>query len=323
MVISFFVICLSWYSYTAGALKDLVDIITYFYYNFLPDLFEFSVRTTQLNVTQSLSDNASTFSLWIFLIVNLIVVVGLINIIFKPKENRIEPKYMFLSALSGIIIILSLLLPNLAPVLNLSRFYGISLLISAPALILGFNFFVKIGANAWIRLAHKKFLGNRCAKIRVMLLCLILIIFFLTQTGFVNHITGSNPLVRPIDLDRLKASNSRQIETSFYASYFSEQDVSAAVWLSKNRDPGSAIYADYVSRHNVLTSYGLIIRDQIMLLNNVTVFKPDSYIYLSRHNVVLDVISYPGGYANLAETLSFIEKGSLLYTNGASEIWEF
>ena len=320
VVLSLFTLSFSWYIYTAAPFNDLGNMLTQFFSSFLSDLFNASARTTQLSITNTLSNVSSIFSLGLFVIVHLIIAVGLIDLIFRPNKYRIDSRYRMLSIFFAIILLLCLTLPNFAPALNLSRFYGISLLFLAPFLVLGLNFLVKIGSTILLKITRKKSLEKRYSMMTVMLLCLILVSFFFTQTGFVNRVSGSSPLARPIDLDRIKISNSFQVETAIYQAYISEQDAYSAVWLSKHMDSQTIIYADYVSTYNVLTSSGLISKQLISPIENMP-WLGHRYVYLGQHNIVLGlIVTSQTIFSNASEILSNLYEEHIIYSNSESEI---
>jgi uncharacterized membrane protein len=154
-----------------------------------------------------------------------------------------------------------------------------------------------------------------------LLLCTVLVCFLLTQTGFVNRITGNSPLARSLDLDRLKASSDRQVETSFYGAYIPEQDVFNAVWLSKHRGLQSTVYADIGSGDHVLISYGLIPKQLILPLTGTTILKQGSFIYLGKLNVVNGVIPSSSEQFNSSQISFLLNECNMIYSNGNSEIW--
>jgi uncharacterized membrane protein len=321
MVLLLFIIPLSWYSLAVAPLSNLITFFTQFFSKFLTDFFAPSSRTTQVFLTQPVSNISTIFSLGIFAIANFFLVVGLIGLVIKPRKMGIDPKYRLFSIVSAVILLFCLILPNFAPSLDLSRFYEICLLILVPFFVLGFNSFVALAKQIWLKTINKKSLGKRYVHVKAILLCALLICFLLTQTGFVNRIIGSSPLARPVDLDRIEASDSAQVETSLYQAYISEQDIFSAVWLSNHTYASSTIYADYVSTYNVLTSYGLMQREQIIPLETTTMFESGSYVYLGQQNIVLGVLSQSQGPSlNFSDTFSRLNGSSIVYSNGESEI---
>jgi uncharacterized membrane protein len=316
-----FFVTFSWYSYSIAPLNALTTIISKFYSNFFIDFFNASSRLPQVSQSQPVSDISSVFSTGIFVIVNLLIAIGFLNFVSKSKGTKIDPGYRLLCFLSGALILLCLALPNFAPTLNINRFYMIALLTLAPLSILGFNGFVKMAGRIWQKVTKQKFLTKRYSAIKPVLLCILLICFFLTQTGFVNHITGLGVVVRPVDLDRINSSNSNQVKTGIYEPYISEYDAFATIWLTKYRDSFLPLYADAVSLDKTLCSIGLIQRDRIIPLDNAIVLKPNSYVFFGRQNIVLDLLILQNGKGNFTEALALVQNGDLIYSNNASQIW--
>jgi uncharacterized membrane protein len=148
-------------------------------------------------------------------------------------------------------------------------------------------------------------------------LCAVLIGYFLTQSGFINCISGASTLSFSIDYSRIRSASS----ISFYAVFVPEQDVFGAVWLSNNRGESSMIYADYRSADAVLTSYGLIPRQQISSLTDTTTLEQGGFVYLGQLNVVNGIIPTPTASFNTSEIYLLLNKSNLIYSNGNSEIW--
>ena len=164
---------------------------------------------------------------------------------------------------------------------------------------------------------------------------MILIPFFLFQTGLVYEVTG-DPVPSSITLSKNKMENSHYL--------IHERDVFSAIWLSRYGDVVSKwTFADTLSLWTVLSSYSTIDRRMIILLSNTTEkvisdgtyiredysFSPDAnntYIYMSQFNNEQGIIAWDfGNNLNyntsqipiLNNTLGSINK---IYSNGASEI---
>jgi hypothetical protein len=211
-----------------------------------------------------------------------------------------------------------------------------------PILLIFLSPLFVIGAEAFF----KTFLGIRKRKkipslkdetkrssYALILTLIILVAFFLFQTGVVYEITGDpNPSSLPLSFYKMQNSS----------LLIHESDVFSASWLSRYGDINHMItYADTISVTHVLESYSNISIGMIFLLSNSTeITRPDgiinfvspklagsSYIYLSQFNVISGIvwwyqregISYKiADLPIMNNTNSFVNR---VYSNGESEIY--
>jgi uncharacterized membrane protein len=327
MVISLFAMAFSWYGFSVSPLSSMAQFLSVFFSKFSTDIVSPAARTTHTYLSQPISNVTNSISFVIFVAAQFLVAIGILGIIFKPKKTGLDIKYRMISILSGVILFSSLALPNFAPSLNLERFYAISLLFLAPCFALGFGTLLDLSKSIWGKATGQHLFGNRSTQIGALLLCALLVGFLLTQSGFVNRIAGSSPLLRSLDVDRLKTSSDRQVEIDFLAAYLPEQNVFGAVWLQKYGKMPSTVYADYLSQVGILTSYGLIPLQLMRQITNTTILEQGSYVYFGRLNIVNDVIttltppstSYTAQF-NFSEVLPLFNQTDTIYSNGNAEI---
>jgi uncharacterized membrane protein len=322
MVLFFFVATFSWYSLSVSPLISLTQLFSGLFSRFFADLLSPAARTTESFLSQPVSNPINAVSVAIFFIANSLVALGILRIIFRLQKTGFDSNYRTIAVLSTILLFLSFALPNFAPSLNIDRFYAISLLFLAPCFVLGFNVLLDASKKAWQKISSQHFSRNRPERIGTVLLCVVLVSFFLTQTGFVNRITGNTPLLRSLDLDRLEISNSTQLEISFYGAYLPKQDVFGAVWLHEYAPANSIVFADYLNQVHVLTSYGLIPLQLMRPLTNTTILSQGSFIYLGRLNIINGVIitSSSNGSINSSEVLPLLNQTDVIYSNGNTEV---
>jgi uncharacterized membrane protein len=319
MLIVLYIVSLSWYTLSVAPFSSLIQFFSLFVSKFQMDFFSQRARTTETFMSQPVSNFATLFSVAIFVIANLFIAIGLL-LVFKPQKTRFDPKYRVLSILNAVVLVLCFALPHIAPSLDLSRFYGITLLVLAPFFALGFDAFLAFIHWSWCKMTNQTILRNKYAQIKTLLLCTLLICFLLTQTGFVNRITDASPIVRSLDLDRVMASSKSQVQTGIYGAYIPEQDVFSAVWLSSNtKGLRSTVYADERSRQHVLTSYGLMPNNSLPLTNTTTLTQ-GSFVYLSYSDVKNGLIYTATGQFNSSEISHLFEESNLIYSNGNGEI---
>ena len=140
VVIVLFAITGAWYYFSSGPLSSLNGFLSDFFSRFFSDLLNPAARSTNTFVSQPVSNPVNTVSLVIFFIANFLVAVGILRVVFRPQNTGVDSNYRTIAFLSAILLFISFALPNIAPSLNISRFYSISLLLLAPCFVLGFNF---------------------------------------------------------------------------------------------------------------------------------------------------------------------------------------
>jgi uncharacterized membrane protein len=318
-------IAFSWYSFTVSPLTTLSYFLQQFLNRFSQDIISTSARSTTVFAPHSVLTFASAFNWALFLTVHSLIFVGILVVLFKSKKIKLDPTYRILLILSSVMLFLSLAVPNVAPPLDFSRFYQLSLLFLAPCFVLGGEAFVDNVANLLRRVARRSFLGNT-HKIGTALLCAVLVGYFLSQSGFINCVTEAAPQSYALDFSRFVTSRDLGLKGRFYSAYIPEQNFFSAVWLSKHVGPQSIVYADYDSRQNVLMSYGMIPMQYLAPLSNSTVPEWNSFVYLSSLNVGDGVITYTYRESTLdlfnsSEISSILNQSNLIYSNGNGEIW--
>jgi uncharacterized membrane protein len=331
-VLLLFVMAFSWYTFgSSSPLTSLANTIK---------LAFFELTTGRLGggpvggqpmtaVTMFSLPQVFTVASWINLalsgIVNLFLIIGVLAVILRPKRTGFSAQYMVMSIIAAIIMAASFIAPSIATILNFTRLYAVTLLFLSPCFVLGGKTLLETIRNAWTKI--KQYLkGRRDLKSihgngALLLIAVLLSVYFLSQSGFINRVTGGAIHAYSIDFDRMKTSNDRQVEISFYDAYIPEQDVFSAVWLSKNEGAPATVYADAVSGTHVLISYGLIPKQLILPLTNTTIPEQGSFIYLGHLNIVSGIITTNTVIFNSSEISSLLNESDLIYSNGNSEIW--
>ena len=323
MVLSLFIVAFSWYSLTITPLTTLSQFFQSVFSNFFQDLYSPAARPSGIFTLHPIFNYASMIDWVFFYAAHFFILVGILLLLFKPAKTRLDPTYRTIAILSAVILFVSVAVPNVAPALNFARFYAITLLFLAPCFVLGGETLVGISENVLRRALRQRSLSNAYSKMSTVMLCGVLIGYFLTQSGFINCISGASPLSFSLDYNRIRTSTNPNEANSiiFYANFIPDQDVFSAVWLSKNRIESSMIYADYRSADGVLTSYGLIPKQQISSLTNTTMLEKGGFIYLRQLNVVNGIIPTTRAPFNTSEIYPLLNKTNLIYSNGNSEVW--
>jgi uncharacterized membrane protein len=323
MVLVLSAIGFAWYGFTESPLTTVINFFQLVYFRFAQDITDTTARSPTVFEPHSVLTVASAINWALFLAVHSMIFVGILVVLFKSQKAKLDPTYRILLILSSVVLFLSLAVPNVAPALDFSRFYQLSLLSLAPCFVLGGQAFVDSFANLLRRATRRGFLGNT-HKIGTILVCAVLVGYFLSQSGFINCVTKAAPLSYSLDFSRIMASRDLSFKVSIYSAYIPEQNFFSAVWLSKHVALESLVYADEGSRHTVLFSYGSIFT-QYLPLSNSTVPVRNSFIYLSSLNVGDGIITYRDWPAlnsfNSSEISPIFQQSDLIYSNGNGEIW--
>lgn len=323
MVILLSFMAFSWYSLSVSPLNSLSEVFKSVFSRFFTDISSPAARSSGIFAPHPILTFASMIDWVLFYTAHFFILVGILLLLFKPAKTQLDPKYRTVAILSAVLLFLCVAVPNIAPALNFSRFYAITILFLAPCFVLGGETLVGILGYVSKRVTGRRSMSNTCKQISTVLLCAVLIGYFLSQSGFINSVTVASPLSFSLDYNRIRASTDPNSLNSiaFYGAYIVEQDVFGAAWLSKNRVESSMIYADYVSGDNVLTSYGLIPRQQISSLTNTTILEQGGLIYLGQLNIMNGTMTTITASFNTSEIYPLLKGTDLVYSNGDSKIW--
>jgi uncharacterized membrane protein len=326
LVLLLSIMVLSWYTYTTAPLTTLGTFLQRVLSRFSEDIYSPAARSTQVFASHSVLTFASATNWVLFVTVHCMIFVGILIVLFKPRKAKLDSTYRILLSLSSVVLFLSLAVPNVAPALDFSRFYELSLLFLAPCFVLGGEALVDNAANLLRRMTRRSFLGNT-HQIRTALLCAVLAGYFLSQSGFINLVTEAAPQSYSLDFNRFATSTDPNLKGIFYSAYIQEQNFFSAVWLSKHAEPQSIVYADFDSYQNVLMSYGMIPMQYLVRLSNSTVPTRNTFVYLSSLNVGDGVMTYMDFATttivmfNTSEISPILNNSNLIYSSGNGEIW--
>jgi uncharacterized membrane protein len=153
------------------------------------------------------------------------------------------------------------------------------------------------------------------------MLSIVVIAYFMFNTGFFYEVTGDVPLSHSLSFERMKESTGL-VKVSFNDFYTFEEEVLGAKWLSEYKSDGAKVFADEQARLNVLTSYGMIHPEDLVGIYNDTAIDILEYVYLKRLNVVDGLITYSTRtrYFNISQLLPILDKCNEIYSNGGCSI---
>jgi uncharacterized membrane protein len=317
-----FLLSLLWYSFNGSILSSVTNSIRFIVSNFLQDLGALSTRgLSGAHPAGSNINFAGDIYRVFYLVVNLFLAIGIlestVGLLKKVKESSMDSGYQLMSIASSFILSLCLFIPNLAPSLNFSRFYAIALLLLSPFFVMGGELMINTAGVFWRRMTQKRFVINT-RKASEIVLYVVLVGYFFSQSGLINIVLGAAPLYFPLDYSRASTSLDPVIQKNFNAIYIPEQDVFSASWFSSHKVDTAAVFADRVSGVHVLVSYGLIPENLIFQITNATIPQQGSYIYMSSLNIVNGLITTAPSSFNISEISTLLNQNCLVYTNGNS-----
>jgi len=308
VVVFFFVVMFSWYLYTSSsAVFDSFVTFGNYVYDQLDQFFNPESRGE--TVLRGLGLEApptiwNTFSRLFAYLTEFLIGVGFVGLIVNRKNIRLEREHFTFTAIAVAFLAALIAVPGLANTLNMTRFYHILLFFLAPLCVLGAEFLVKLVSKRRRELAVS------------VLLLIVLVPYFLFQTGFVYEVTGTQNWSLPLSKYRMDA-----VFIHRYMGYIDELDVYGALWMSNNLDSeNSKTYADIHSVHRVLTSYGMIYRGNMEVLSNRTVLSANGNVYLCRVNVV-DGVVVGSDLWKTTSILHILDFASKVYSSGGCEIY--
>lgn len=319
VLISYSVFVIFWYFFVSPSESTaLEDFITHIAQNIL-------VQASGPGVGGLMPTYLSGFhnvSKYLFLLVQLVVVIGISTLLFKRGRRRFGLEFSSMSITSLFILILCIVVPSFASSLNMTRFYHIAQFFLALFIVFG----VIVIANLFSRITVKvSSIKGRASHVRKKLLpflvVMLLILYFLFQTGFIYEVAHDVPTSISLSRNRI-----REWPPSLNDLYIDEPEFKSATWMSFYRSQQSIVLADDGVKY--LTSYAFVSPDQIKSLDSAKQLlfadkqSNTSYVYLGRLNVVNGLAEGPKRLQNMSDFSIILNQVNLIYSNGESEIYQ-
>jgi uncharacterized membrane protein len=230
--------------------------------------------------------------------------------VWRTKYAQLLSNSYFVLSLGALLTLaMCIIVPTFADILMMSRFYHITLLFLAPLFVVG-----AVGLTSLV-MKHKKELAVS------LLLAVIIVPYFLFQTGFIYEVVKEEPTSFPLSGYRM--------DEAFLSNYgfLEEVNVVGAQWVHAHVDFNSQqLFADSYSATNELSSYGTIPEYDTIRLTNTTTVPPGGIVYLSKLNVVYGKIAKPFSRTlgiqtwNMSEVKTDFSHMNEIYTNGGCQI---
>lgn len=314
-VVMLFVMLFSWYIYVSGSgpFIGLVSMGNHVFRSILTEFFNPLSRGRDVLRGLGLE---SVESLWHLLgrvfayVTEFLIVVGFIGLLNRQRMKILASEYLMFLSLSMVMLMSCVVVPSFAESLRMTRYFHTLLILLSPMCVLG-------GETVFSFLARRRVKAESCILILVLI---VLVPYFFFQTGFVYEVTGDTSW-------SLSLSRYRMGLVPYSQGLIDEEEVFGAIWLSKDMNvERTLIYADDMAKTTVLTSYGMINRDQIEKLSNTTRVLAGDAVYLRRMNLIYGVLFAGRGYVenmwNITEIYPVLTIMNKVYSNGGCEIYK-
>lgn len=259
---------------------------------------------------------------YLFLAVQLFVILGLLVSIFTSRRRMFWTDYLGFSVGAMFMLAACLGIPSFAAALQISRFYHVTMFLLAPFGVLGAVIAVDaIGRGiASLPCISRNLPIARLSHAGTAMATVLLVSLLLFQTGFVYEVTRDAPSSISLSIGRRKAWTA-----SMDAAYVLVEDVVSAQWLSGNAPSVFKVYAGSGNTYGVLTSYALIPRGQqsSTLSESIPILNQGDYLYLGSANTLYGRLDNEYGLSNTSQLAPLLNEMNMVYSNGQGQIYSF
>jgi uncharacterized membrane protein len=292
-----------WYVYVASVpftngvlvLNNIIESVRYSY-GTTADLEPYTILTYQ---TQYIFHMVKKY---LHLFSQFCIFVGTISIPYIWRKYNLKIEYVALVLANFVILILALVVPHVAGVLNTERTYHIALIYLAPMSVLGFY----VGVNFLNRSVLPTYTKN-LKKNATPILSLCLISLFLLNSGFVYEL--SNEPSSSYSLSKFKAMN--------YAVY-SEEELKTIYWLNRH-ETTSLFYSD-----SMITESASRLEQKI---NGVSFSRlqgginEDYGVFLRQYNTISGEIRTGYGETYIMSVKNLVNKKCEVYSSDTTKVY--
>lgn len=340
-VLIFLTFSMGWYIYVSqsSSLESVVKIGDNIVTSLQSDFFSSYGRDPFVMQALGLGQMRSSEIEWqiaryIQYITQFLIIIGVYGLLTRYRRY-FNDSYLSLVLVNLFIILLSIILPNFASKINMTRIFHLCLFILSPFCILGglmiFQFLSMISRKG-LNILTEKFL-TRISSARIfltgisltekpltgkslkLLAVFVLIPYFLFSTGFIFEVTGATPTSMPLSL---------------YKSdwpFHTEPEIQACNWLNGVTNNKDRVYADWYGGGFV--SFKVPKLDVHQLTNDTTKIKENSIVFLRRWNIENDTLYIPSlgksgltlDYVSTKEGnyFEFLSSKNRIYDNGNAQ----
>lgn len=319
----YIVFSILWYSNVSSSsvFKSVVEIGDHVYSSIFTEFFNPENRDVNLQIALGLADPVipslgREIHRDLQFLTQLFIVIGFFRMIFSRESSKLKAEYFYLIIASLFILMLSML-PYSAKSFNMTRIYHVSLFALSPLFILGGIFIIE----KFMKIINAEDLKENS----IAIILVILIPYFLFNTGFVYEMTNDIPTSVSLGMERMKHYNVTKV--TFYGGYTPEQDVYGARWFSKNKEDNLKIFGDRDTKQHLLYSYGMTPQYKIYSpFKGDKLYEPDFtgnyYVFLNMLNVLENTFPDVNGRKfNTTDMSSLMNRSLRIYSNGYGDIY--
>jgi uncharacterized membrane protein len=251
-----------------------------------------------------------------------LIVVGALAIALKPKSVKLNLEFRLMAMCAAGLLIICLVVPNIAPALNFTRFYRVTMIFLSPLFAVGGLYLLHLLRNKVPSRVRFTIFTQRGSGL--LLLAVVLSTFFLFSAGFVDYISGGYPTSYPLNFGDVNKLTNLQEKITIFGFYIPEYDISSARWLASRIGNNSSIYADDIGMIT-LFDYTSLSQSNTYPLLNTTKPAAGSYIHLRELNVIDRVVSFDWSSSypqyNISDLFSLIGQSDMIYSNDRSQTY--
>jgi uncharacterized membrane protein len=282
LIIIYIFILVAWYIYVSSA-EPFVSIV-HIGQSLFNNLYQMFVpETRQAYVGSALGADFTQVSLLGKLyrlfqyFTELLLIASLIGLFWKVQRARFNIQYIAFAIVSAVFLGCSIIIPYFSSYINETRIYHISLIVLAPFLIIGIEYIIDF-ASFLLKYISINLMNMLKQQIVLPIIALIILIpYFLFNTGYIFEIAKHNynqgyydlPVSGPL-------SNYRTDYSAYYA-----QDADAAQWTEYFNNE-TAIYSDMYGQL-ILMDYAF--GRQYVFPTDFTQVNNSAYIFLRSWNI--------------------------------------
>jgi len=310
MLLYFFVAMFCWYIYTSSSsVLDSILFFSSYIFDQLGNFFDFGARDPMILRGLGIEPPPSFWNALgraFAILTEILICLGFIRLIIKKTENYKIGKERFVLLLTAMVFLFMLILiPGLSRTMNMTRFYHILLLLLAPLYAIGGEFIINLVFKRKNIIAASS------------LLLVIIVPYFLFQTGLLYEVVGNENLSLPL-------SKYRRSTTELYIvfGYVDAYRIYGAEWLAENAFVKTTpIYSDLWSQRMELRGYAQMPVSRVELITNTTDIVSGGIVYLSPINTILNRIIGENYLWNTSD-IQFMRDLNKIYSNCGSEVYK-
>lgn len=299
-----FVLAISWYIYTSnGSIFIKVVQIGNFIANQI--FIDFFKTQGQQILATSAASPMRDITKYLYVISIFFITLGIFSLYIKRIRMKFNNTYILLSIAYFIVCAIAFIVPHFASQLNTSRLFQMCLLVLAP--------FFPIGGISFFNIIIYQKLDvpwtNRSIKQILKLLSIFLSVFFLFNSGLIYEL-------------RDEESSSVSLNSTHYPFIYNDGEISAASWISFNKNEVNIIHAD-IGSANLLKGFTTDFTEFTFFNKNFSL-PNNSYIFFAGLNNRYHQIYVNNGLGRLEyinETyLTESNKINYIYCNGHGKV---